>query len=65
MKPVKDLVDLVVLALTQTTDGGRLEVVSARTASFIAARLNQLHGGDRNVPGIRDRFGGLNLFHEG
>ena len=20
---------------------------------------------DRNVPGIRDRFGGLNLFHEG
>ena len=26
MKPVKDLVNLVVLILTQTTDGGRLEV---------------------------------------
>ena len=45
MKPVNDLVDLVVLALTQTTDGGRLEVVSARTASFVAVRLDQLHGG--------------------
>ena len=45
MKPVKDLVDLVVLALTQTTDGGRLEVVSARTASFVAVRLNLFHEG--------------------
>ena len=32
MKPVKDLVDLVVLILTQTIDGSRLEVVSTRTA---------------------------------
>ena len=31
MKPVKDLVDLVVLILTQTIDGSRLEVVSTRT----------------------------------
>ena len=32
MKPVKDLVDLVILILTQTIDGSRLEVVSTRTA---------------------------------
>lgn len=33
MKPVKDLVDLVVLILTQTIDGGRLEVVITREAA--------------------------------
>ena len=33
MKPVKDLVDLVVLTLTQTIDGGRLEVAITREAA--------------------------------
>ena len=63
MKPVKDLVDLVVLALTQTTDGGRCfrlgPLPSSRSGSTSFMR------DDRNVPGTRDHFGGLNLFHEG
>ena len=65
MKPVKDIVDLVVLALTQTADGGRLEVVSTRTAPSSRSGSTSFMRDDRNVPGIRDRFGGLNLFHEG
>ena len=65
MKPVKDLVDLVVLILTQTTDGSRLEVVSTRTPPSSRSGSTSFMRDDRNVPGIRDRFGGLNLFHEG
>jgi len=62
---VKDLVDLVVLTLTQTIDGSRLEVVSTRTPPSSRSGSTSFMRDDRNVPGIRDRFGGLNLFHEG
>ena len=65
MKPVKDLVDLVVLILTQTTDGSRLEVVSARALPSSRSGSTSFMRDDQNVPGTRDRFGGLNLFHEG
>lgn len=65
MKPVKDLVDLVVLILTQTTDGSRLEVVSTRTAPSSRSGSTSFMRDDRNVLGIRDHLGGLNLFHEG
>ena len=65
MKPVKDLVDLVVIILTQTIDGSRLEVVSTRTAPSSRSGSTSFMRDDRNVPGTRDRFGGLNLFHEG
>ncbi len=65
MKPVKDLVDLVVLILTQTIDGSRLEVVSARASPSSRSGSTSFMRDDRNVPGTRDHFGGLNLFHEG
>ena len=63
MKPVKVLVDLVVLALTQTTDGR--QVVSTRTLPSSRSGSTSFMRDDRNVLGIRDHFGGLNLFHEG
>ena len=63
MKPVKDLVDLVVLILTQTIDGSRLEVVSTRTAPSSRSGSTGFMRDDRNVLGIRDHFGGLNQLH--
>ena len=63
MKPVKDLVDLVILILTQTTDGSRLEVVSTRTAPSSRSGSTSFMRDDRNVLGIRDHFGGLNQLH--
>ena len=65
MKPVKDLVDLVVLILTQTIDGSRLEVVSTRAAPSSRSGSTSFMRDDLNVPGTRDPFGGLNLYHDG
>ena len=51
MKPVKDLVDLVILILTQTTDGSRLEVVSTRTAPSSRSGSTSFMRGDLQLIG--------------